>query len=84
MKIIATEMHAPIRDVLFLKKVVHIVRRLPRCFITTVPASLRMSLVRLAPARSPRRRLYEPEASPERERWRAGTIGVLEWWNLRI
>jgi hypothetical protein len=44
MKIIAAEMHAPIREVLFLRKVVNIFRRLPRFFIATVPAFLRTYL----------------------------------------
>ena len=44
MKIIVIEMHAPIRDVLFLRKVVHIFRRLPRCFMATLPAFLRIYL----------------------------------------
>ena len=44
MKIIAIEMHAPIRDVLFLRNVVHIFSGFPRCFITTLPAFLRIYL----------------------------------------
>ena len=44
MKIIAIEMHAPIRDVLFLRKVVNIFRRLLRLFMATVPAFLRTYL----------------------------------------